>query len=141
MPMPRLQLDTLRLDTEASQKKQVVSVGGHRLTLTNLDKVLYPETGTTKADVLAYYAEVADLLIPHAADRPATRKRWVNGVGTAEHPGKVFFQKNLDESTPSWVKRRAIEHKNHTNEYPLVNDVATLIWLAQIAALEIHVPQ
>jgi bifunctional non-homologous end joining protein LigD len=139
--MPRLQLDTLRLDTEASQKKQVVSVGGHRLTLTNLDKVLYPETGTTKADVLAYYAEVADLLIPHAADRPATRKRWVNGVGTAEHPGKVFFQKNLDESTPSWVKRRAIEHKNHTNEYPLVNDVATLIWLAQIAALEIHVPQ
>jgi bifunctional non-homologous end joining protein LigD len=115
MPMPRLQLDT-----EASRKKQVVSVGGHRLTLTNLDKVLYPETGTTKADVLAYYAEVADLLISHAADRPATRKRWVNGVGTAGHPGQVFFQKNLDESTPSWVKRRAIKHKDHTNEYPLV---------------------
>jgi len=134
--MPRLQLDT-----EASRKKEVVSVGGHRLTLTNLDKVLYPETGTTKADVLAYYAEISDLLIPHAADRPATRKRWVNGVGTAGHPGQVFFQKNLDESTPSWVKRRAIEHKDHTNEYPLVNDLATLTWLAQIAALEIHVPQ
>lgn len=123
------------------RKKQTVTIDGHRLTLTNLDKVLYPETGTTKADVLAYYAAVADVLIPHAADRPATRKRWVHGVGTAEHPGQVFFQKNLDDSTPKWVKRRPIEHKDHTNEYPLVNNLATLTWLGQIAALEIHVPQ
>ena len=122
-------------------KKQTVAIDGHRLTLTNLDKVLYPETGTTKADVLAYYAAIAHVLIPHAAERPATRKRWVNGVGTPEHPGQVFFQKNLDDSAPSWVKRRPIEHKNHTNDYPLVNDLATLTWLGQIAALEIHVPQ
>ncbi|MEO7123384.1 MAG: ATP-dependent DNA ligase, partial [Lacisediminihabitans sp.] len=128
-------------DAVATPRKQVVTVDGHRLTLTNLNKVLYPETGTTKADVLAYYAAIADVLIPHAADRAATRKRWVNGVGTAEHPGKMFFQKNLDDATPSWVKRRAIEHKDHTNEYPLVNDRATLTWLGQIAALEIHVPQ
>lgn len=122
-------------------EKQTVTIDGHRLTLTNLDKVLYPETGTTKADVLAYYAAVADVLIPHAADRPATRKRWVHGVGTAEHPGQVFFQKNLDDSAPKWVKRRPIEHKDHTNDYPLVNNLATLTWLGQIAALEIHVPQ
>ena len=124
-----------------AQSKQAITVDGHRLVLTNLDKVLYPETGTTKADVLAYYAGIADVLIPHTTDRPATRKRWVGGVGTADHPGQVFFQKNLDESAPSWVKRRAIEHKDHTNEYPLVNNLATLIWLGQIAALEIHVPQ
>ena len=124
-----------------TQPTQTVTVGGHRLALTHLDKVLYPETGTTKADVLAYYAEIADVLIPHAADRPATRKRWVHGVGTREHPEPSFFQKNLDDSTPSWVVRRAIQHSDHINEYPLVNNLATLTWLGQIAALEIHVPQ
>ena len=120
---------------------QTVTVDGHRITLTNLDKVMYPSTGTTKGDVLAYYAEIADVLIPHAKDRPATRKRWVNGVGTPDDPGEVFFQKNLDEHAPTWVKRRSIEHSDHRNDYPLVNDLATLTWLGQIAALEIHVPQ
>ncbi|GAB2461317.1 bifunctional non-homologous end joining protein LigD [Conyzicola lurida] len=120
---------------------QVVSVDGHRIKLTNLGKVLYPETGTTKGDVIDYYARIAPVLLPHAEYRPATRKRWVHGVGTDDEPGQVFFQKNLDDSTPSWVKRRPIEHKDHSNDYPLVNDLATLTWLAQIAALEIHVPQ
>jgi bifunctional non-homologous end joining protein LigD len=118
-----------------------VRVGGRELVVTNLDKVMYPETGTTKADVLAYYAAVAPVLIPAARNRPATRKRWVHGVGTSEAPGQVFFQKNLDESAPGWIARAAIRHKEHTNQYPLVNDAATLAWLAQIAALEIHVPQ
>jgi bifunctional non-homologous end joining protein LigD len=65
----------------------------------------------------------------------------VHGVGTAEHQGEVFFHKNLDDSAPRWVKRRTIEHVDHSNDYPLVNDRATLVWLAQLAALEIHVPQ
>ncbi len=121
---------------------QSVTIDGHRLKLTNLDKVLYPETGTTKADVLDYYARVATALIPHAKNRPATRKRWVHGVGTDEEPGEMFFQKNLDErSTPQWVLRRELQHSDHVNTYPLVNDLATLTWLGQIAALEIHVPQ
>ena len=125
----------------STAEDQVVSVDGHRIKLSNLDKILYPSTGTTKRDVIDYYARIAEVLIPHAANRPATRKRWVHGVGTADEPGQVFFQKNLDDSTPSWVKRRDIAHKDHTNSYPLVNDLATLTWLAQIAALEIHVPQ
>ena len=125
----------------ATNDEQLVTIDGHRLTLTNLDKVLYPETGTTKRDVFEYYAAVADVLIPHARNRPVTRKRWVHGVGTAEEPGEMFFQKNLDKSTPRWVPRRTLEHSNHSNDYPLVNDLATLTWLAQIAALEIHVPQ
>jgi bifunctional non-homologous end joining protein LigD len=111
------------------------------MVVTNLDKVMFPETGTTKADVLAYYAAVAPVLIPAAANRPATRKRWVHGVGTADAPGEMFFQKNLDHSTPGWVPRASITHKDRTIQYPLVNDPATLAWLAQIAALEIHVPQ
>ncbi|MEY2848165.1 MAG: hypothetical protein RI885_830 [Actinomycetota bacterium] len=121
--------------------KTVVSVDGHRITLTHLDKVLYPETGTTKAEVLDYYARVAEYLIPHTADRPLTRKRWVDGVGTVEKPGQVFFQKNLDASTPPWVRRRSIEHKTRTSDYPLLNDRATLTWLAQMSSLELHVPQ
>jgi bifunctional non-homologous end joining protein LigD len=124
-----------------SSDSQVVSVDGHRLTLTHLDKILYPETGTTKRDVIAYYSAVAEVMIPHIRDRAATRKRWVDGVGTEKKPGTVFFQKNLDDHAPSWVKRYPIQHKEHSNDYPVVNDLATLTWLAQIAALEIHVPQ
>lgn len=121
--------------------KERVRVAGRELTLTNLDKIIYPETGTTKADVLAYYAAVAHVLIPAAAGRPATRKRWVNGVGTAEKPGEVFFQKNLEDSAPGWLPRAAITHKDRTIHYPMVNDPATLAWFGQINSLEIHVPQ
>jgi len=103
--------------TAAGAQKQTVSVDGHRITLTNLEKVLYPETGTTKGDVLAYYAAIAPLLIPYAADRPATRKRWVNGVGTEASPGKAFFNKSLDATAPSWIRHYAIEHSDHTNDY------------------------
>ena len=124
-----------------SNGKQRVRVAGREIVVTNLDKVMYPETGTTKAEVLAYYAAVAPVLIPAAANRPATRKRWVHGVGTAAAPGEMFFQKNLDDSTPGWVPRASIRHKERTIQYPLVNDPATLAWLAQIAALELHVPQ
>jgi bifunctional non-homologous end joining protein LigD len=121
--------------------RERVRVGGRELVVTNLDKVLYPETGTTKADVLAYYAAVAHVLIPAGKNRPVTRKRWVHGVGTAEEPGEVFFQKNLEDSAPGWVPRASITHKDRTIQYPMVNDPATLTWLAQIASLEIHVPQ
>jgi bifunctional non-homologous end joining protein LigD len=125
----------------AKSESQFVTVDGHRIKLTHLDKVLYPETGTTKGDILDYYARVAHVLLPHSADRPATRKRWVNGVGTAKNPGEMFFQKDLGDSYPGWLRHRSIQHKDHVNEYPLVNDLATLTWLGQIAALEIHVPQ
>lgn len=124
-----------------SKSRERVRVDGRELVVTNLDKVMYPETGTTKADVLAYYAAVAPVLIPAAMNRPATRKRWVNGVGTAQAPGEMFFQKNLDHSTPGWIPRASITHKDRSIQYPLVNDPATLTWLAQIGSLEIHVPQ
>jgi bifunctional non-homologous end joining protein LigD len=120
----------------SSSPPQTVSVDGHRLQLTNLDKVLYPATGTTKGEVLHYLAQIAPVLIPHAANRPTTRKRWPDGV-----EGQVFFQKNADASTPSWVRTRRIQHKSSVNDYVLVNDLATLTWLGQTATLEIHVPQ
>lgn len=120
----------------AKGRGERVQVGGHALQLTNLDKVLWPETGTTKSDVLAYYAAVAEWMLPHVEGRPATRKRWVHGV-----EGPVFFEKNLPDSAPGWVPRRELQHSDHVNTYPLVDDLATLTWLGQVAALELHVPQ
>ncbi|MET1044986.1 MAG: ATP-dependent DNA ligase [Microbacteriaceae bacterium] len=122
-------------------KGEYVTVEGHRLKLTSLDRVMYPETGTTKADVLDYLARIAPVMLPHVRDRPATRKRWAHGVGTLDDPGQVFFQKNLDEGTPAWVTRREIQHSDRVVSYPLVNNLATLSWLGQIGALEVHVPQ
>jgi len=125
-----------------SSRDQVVTVEGRTIKLTNLDKVLYPKTHTTKADVLSYYAQVGPTMLHHLRDRPATRKRWPDGV--AEIKGvrpTVFFNKDLGAGTPDWVPRRTISHKDHDNDYPVINDLATLSWLAQLAALEIHVPQ
>lgn len=124
-----------------SGHEQKVTVDGHRLTLTNLDKVFYPETGTTKGEVLDYYARIHEHLIRHAHDRIATRKRWVDGVGTPQKPGDVFFEKNLPESAPSWIASRSIRHSTGSKSYPLVQDRATLTYLAQMASLEIHIPQ
>jgi bifunctional non-homologous end joining protein LigD len=125
-----------------ASRDQVATVEGRTIKLTNLDKVLYPKTHTTKADVLSYYAQVGPTMLPHLRDRPATRKRWPDGV--AEIKGvrpTVFFNKDLGAGTPDWVPRRTIAHKDHDNDYPVINDLATLSWLAQLAALEIHVPQ
>src|SRR5690625_205919 len=116
-------------------------VAGRDLHLTNLDKVMYPATGTTKGAVIDYYIQVAPHLIPLAADRPITRKRWVHGVGTAENPGTVFFRKDLEEGTPEWVPRIKYRHKTTTNIYPLASEPAVLAWFGQLAALELHVPQ
>ncbi|MCS6557902.1 ATP-dependent DNA ligase [Curtobacterium flaccumfaciens] len=119
-----------------ASRKTVVLVGDRRLALTNIDKVLYPETGTTKGRVIEYYERVAPWMIPHVKDRPVTRKRWANGV-----EGKVFFEKNLPDSAPDWVRHHTIHHSEHDNEYPIVDDLPTLVWMAQQAALELHVPQ
>jgi bifunctional non-homologous end joining protein LigD len=121
--------------------EQSVTVDGHVIKLTNLDKVLYPATGTTKADLIGYYAEIAATMVPHLVDRPATRKRWPDGVGDGSHEPTVFFNKDLTKGTPEWVTRFKIAHRDHDNYYPAVDDLATLTWLGQLAALEIHVPQ
>ncbi len=125
----------------AAELAQTVVVDGHTIKLTNLGKVLYPATGTTKADVISYYASVADVMLPHLRQRPATRKRWPDGVGDEDHQGPVFFNKDLTNGTPDWVERYVIKHRDHDNYYPVINQLATLTWLAQLASLELHVPQ
>jgi bifunctional non-homologous end joining protein LigD len=115
---------------------ETITVGGHRFRLTHPEKVLYPETGTTKADVIHYYVQIAPFMLPHVVGRPATRKRYVDGVD-----GQVFFEKNLPDSAPSWIRRTTIQHKTRRNSYIVIDGVAALAWLGQMAALEIHVPQ
>lgn len=127
--------------TSRGAAEQQVRIDGRRLRITNLDKVLYPETGTTKGEVIDYYSRIAPLLIPHVAGRPVTRKRWVEGVGTEADPEPVFFAKDLERGAPAWVRRMPIEHSGGAKDYPLVGDVPTLVYLAQVASLELHVPQ
>jgi bifunctional non-homologous end joining protein LigD len=107
-----------------------------RVKLTNAEKVLYPATGTTKREVFDYYTGIAEVMLPHIAGRPATRKRWPNGVGQAS-----FFEKQLASSAPDWLPRASVTHRSGTTTYPIIDTPTALSWIAQQAALEVHVPQ
>lgn len=119
------------------------TVDGRVVKLSNLDKVLYPRTGTTKAEVLDYYARVAPVLLPHLAGRCVTRIRWPHGVGD-----ESFFEKNAPAGTPRWVRMVEVPTTGSrsgqgagTIVFPVVDDLATLTWLANLSALELHVHQ
>lgn len=125
----------------AKDDKIVVQVDGRQLQLTNLAKVLYPQTGFTKGEVIDYYSRIAPTLLPHLADRALTVKRYPNGVD-APH----FFEKNASRGTPDWVRTVTLPvpgstMKRETIDYIVVEELPTLVWLANLAALELHVPQ
>jgi bifunctional non-homologous end joining protein LigD len=126
-----------------AEDKITVEVDGRTLTISNLHKVLYPRTGTTKGEVLNYYAQVAPVLLPHLADRCVTRIRWPHGVQDGS-----FFEKNVPARTPSWVRTATVpttgsraQSSSDTLVFPIVEDLATLTWLVNLAALELHVHQ
>ena len=121
--------------------KVQVSVGGRSLGLSNLDKVLYPDVGFTKGEVIDYYTRVADVLLPHLAGRALTVIRFPNGID-----GHSFFEKNAPKSTPDWVRTVNLPAPGSTKDratidYVVVEELATLVWLANLAALELHVHQ
>ncbi|WP_328811919.1 ATP-dependent DNA ligase [Rhodococcus sp. NBC_00297] len=113
-----------------------LEVAGRQIALTNVDKVLWPETGTTKGEVIDYYVDIAPAMLPHLLGRPVTRKRWPNGVQAGS-----FFEKNLAASAPDWLDRRRLHHSDRVVVYPVFHTAADLAWLGQQAALEAHVPQ
>jgi bifunctional non-homologous end joining protein LigD len=123
--------------TKTKKRDQEVTVGNRRLKLTNLDKVLYPKTKTTKAEVIDYYARVADLILPHLKGRPLTLRRFPEGVG---NPRTSFFEKNCPKHRPEWVKTTPIYVDRRAGEidFCLCENRATLVWMAQLAALELH---
>lgn len=119
----------------------LVEVQGRRLRLSNLDKVLYPEVGFTKAEVIDYYSRVAPVLLPRLRDRPVTVRRFPEGVD-----GPSFFEKNVPAHAPEWVRTVRLATPGSAKGAPyadfvVVQDLATLVWLANLAALELHVPQ
>ncbi len=122
--------------------KIAVQVDGRSLTLTNLAKVLYPQDGFTKAEVLDYYQRVAGVLLPHIAGRPVTLKRYPEGVD-----GESFFQKHAPAHRPDWVRTESVQSRSSrardpgtTVTYLVLDDLPALIWAANLASLELHVP-
>jgi bifunctional non-homologous end joining protein LigD len=124
-----------------SSSSVAVEVEGRTLKLSNLDKVLYPEVGLTKGEIIHDYTSVAGVLLPHLAGRPLTVKRYPNGVD-----GKFFFEKNASRSKPDWVRTATLPVPGSTMnrdeiEFVIVEELPTLVWLANLAALELHTPQ
>src|SRR5438445_802094 len=116
-------------------ESSTVEIQGKHLKLTNLEKVLYPAAGFTKGQVIDYYARIAPVLVPHLAGRPLTLKRYPNGVDQ-----QFFFEKNATIHRPPWVKTAPIwsEGNNRNVNYILANDLPTLVWVANLAAIELH---
>jgi bifunctional non-homologous end joining protein LigD len=115
--------------------KGKASVEGHELTFSNLEKVLYPRANFSKRDVIEYYAAIAGVLVPHLARRALTVKRWPDGVDA-----QAFFQKQAPSHRPEWVKTVTLPSGRKPIDYLLADDVATVVWLANLAALELHAP-
>ena len=121
-----------------------VEVDGRTLSLSNLGKVLYPDSGTTKGEVLHYYAQVAPVLLPHLADRAVTRIRWPNGTA-----GPSFFEKNAPLGAPDWLRTASVPTSGSRGEsrhgdrivFPVIDSLAELTYLVNLASLELHVHQ
>jgi bifunctional non-homologous end joining protein LigD len=120
--------------------KVAVAVDGRELTLSNLHKVLYPEVGFTKGEVIDYYSRIAPVLLPHLADRPLTLKRYPDGVD-----GKSFFEKNSPSHRPDWVRVVELASPGSTKNrdtinYTVIDGLPSLVWAANLATLELHTP-
>jgi bifunctional non-homologous end joining protein LigD len=116
-------------------KRLEVDIDGHRLSLSNLDKVFYPETGFTKGQVIDYYTRVAPVLLGHLRGRPLTLKRYPDGV-----TGPYFYEKQCPRHRPDWVATSPVwsRHNSRTIDFCLADDLPTLVWLANLADLELH---
>ena len=110
-----------------------VEVDGRQLSLSNLDKVMYPLTGFTKGHVIDYYTRVAPALLPHLRGRPLTLKRYPDGVG-----GAYFYEKQCPSHAPDWVRKASIELESKTIDFCVCDDLPTLVWAANLADLELH---
>lgn len=113
----------------------MLDVDGKKIPVSNLEKVLYPQAEFTKAQVIDYYVRISPVLLPHLKDRPLTLKRYPDGV-----KGEYFYEKNAPKHTPDWIKTFAVAHRTRDGSirYILVNNLATLVWSANLANLELH---
>ena len=114
-----------------------VEVEGRTLSLSNLDKVLYPDTGFTKGELINYYVHIAPVLLPHVRDRPLTMKRYPDGIS-----GKSFYGKHLPAHAPDWVGHVDVPAADDGEDidYAVLCDLPSLVWAANLASIELHVP-
>jgi bifunctional non-homologous end joining protein LigD len=112
-----------------------VEVDGRELKLTNLDKVLYPKAGFNKGEVVDYYAKVAPAIVPHLRGRPLTLRRFPEGV---DDTAAAFFEKRCPKHRPEWVQTAPVPVEKDTIDFCLCQDLPTLVWMAQLAAIELH---
>jgi bifunctional non-homologous end joining protein LigD len=118
-------------------KPSSLKVGGRSVAISNLEKVMYPAAGFTKADVIDYYIQIAPALLPHLKDRALTLKRYPNGVTQP-----FFYEKEAPAHRPAWIKTGAVWSDSNDRDihYVVVNDLPTLVWTANLASLELHTP-
>jgi bifunctional non-homologous end joining protein LigD len=119
----------------AASKRMEVDIDGRVLSLSNLDKILFPRVGFTKGQLIDYYTRVAPAVLPHLRGRPLTLKRYPDGV-----EGQFFYEKQSPSHRPEWVRTAAVwsRHNGRTIDFTLADDLATLVWLAQLGDLELH---
>jgi bifunctional non-homologous end joining protein LigD len=111
-----------------------VSVDGHEVQLTNLQKLFWPDAGISKGDLLRYYADVSTVLLPHLLDRAMVMKRYPNGAG-----GDFFFQKRAPSSRPDWIRICLIEHSSgNIVDFPVVDDLASLLWVVNLGCIDMN---
>src|SRR5215213_1822697 len=132
---PGAQASPARRRAAAQRAGQLLHVAGKTIKVSNLQKVLYREAGFTKGDVIRYYLGVADVMLKHLRGRTVTLKRYPNGAG-----GMFFYEKNCPVHRPGWVETANIPSRNRENglDYCLLQNKASLAWVAQLAALELH---
>ena len=121
-----------------SPERVLTVIDGRELSLSNLDKVMYPDTGFMKSQVLDYYARIADVMLPHLRNRPTTLRRFPHGV-----EGMSFYEKHAPDNQPDWIGTIEVPSKRGEHDpiaYTAVNDRPTLLWCANLAAIEFHVP-
>src|SRR5215510_11751681 len=118
-----------------AKQESLVEIEGRQIKLSNLDKVLYPKVGFTKGQVIDYYVRIAPVLLPHLAGRPLTLKRYPEGVDKFH-----FYEKNCPSYRPEWMKTAKVwsEGNKRFMDYCVVDDLASLVWLANLADLELH---
>src|SRR5690242_432738 len=111
-----------------------LSVDGHEVQLTNLQKLFWPESGITKGDLLRYYADVSDVLLPHLQDRAMVMKRYPDGAG-----GEFFFQKRAPSPRPDWIRTCSVEHSSgNIVDFPIVRDMASLLWIVNLGCIDLN---
>ena len=133
-PSPITKRTSTRFTVPRGVRDALVNVNGRSVQLTNLRKIFWPDSGITKGDLLQYYADVSDVLLPHLRDRAMVMKRYPNGA-----PGKWFFMKRAPSPRPEWIETCSIEHRSgNVIDFPMIQDLPALLWVVNLGCIDLN---